>query len=88
MEAELQEKGKDIADGNPRLLEWLDQILVAKGLDKKQILELMEDKEVKFRENILAEELLKRQSEGLKTMLWRLLVFELAVPGGRIVSCM
>ena len=40
----------------------------------------MGNEEARLREDIPAEELLNRQLEGLKNMLWRLLVFEVGVP--------
>ncbi|MEH2194626.1 MAG: tetratricopeptide repeat protein [Nostoc sp.] len=80
IDAELQELAKKAADGNPRLLEWLDKILSENIADNlATILKKMEVAEEKFRENILAEELLKQQSPGLRKMLGKLLVYELPV---------
>ncbi|MFN6564401.1 MAG: tetratricopeptide repeat protein [Nostoc sp. ChiSLP01] len=83
---DLPERAKKAADGNPRLLEWLDKILqnspqlpeVERGVE--MILQKMADKEKEFREDILAEELLKQQTPGLRKMLGKLLVYELPVP--------
>ncbi|BBD61940.1 TPR repeat-containing protein [Nostoc sp. HK-01] len=83
---DLPERAKQAADGNPRLLEWLDKILqnsqnsleAEKGVE--MILQKMEEKEKEFRENILAEELLKQQTPALRLMLGKLLVYELPVP--------
>ncbi|MEH2023179.1 tetratricopeptide repeat protein [Nostoc sp.] len=96
IDAELQKLAKKAADGNPRLLEWLDKILqnsqnptpptaplpASEEGDKRgveMILQKMEEKEKEFRENILAEELLKQQTPGLRKMLGKLLVYELPV---------
>ena len=80
IDAELQKLAKKAADGNPRLLEWLDKILSENIADNlATILKKMEVAEEKFRENILAEELLKQQSPGLLKMLGKLLVYELPV---------
>jgi tetratricopeptide (TPR) repeat protein len=83
---DLPERAKKAADGNPRLLEWLDKILQnsLNSLEAERgveiILQKMEEKEKEFRENILAEELLKQQTPGLRKMLGKLLVYELPVP--------
>jgi tetratricopeptide (TPR) repeat protein len=83
---DLPERAKQAADGNPRLLEWLDKILQnsPKSPDAERgvemILQKMADKEKEFREDILAEELLKQQTPALRLMLGKLLVYELPVP--------
>ncbi|MBD2609980.1 tetratricopeptide repeat protein [Nostoc punctiforme FACHB-252] len=94
---DLPERAKQAADGNPRLLEWLDKILqnsqnptpptaplpaseegYMRGVE--MILQKMADKEKEFRENILAQVLLKQQTPALRQMLGKLLVYELPVP--------
>ncbi len=83
---DLPERAKKAADGNPRLLEWLDKILqnspkspeAERGVE--MILQKMADKEKEFREDILAQELLKQQTPALRQMLGKLLVYELPVP--------
>ncbi|WP_414543582.1 tetratricopeptide repeat protein [Nostoc sp. CCY0012] len=87
IDAELQEHAKTVADGNPRLLEWLNQILQDSTLQVQgveAILQKMQGEEERFRENILAEELLKLQKPGLRKMLGKLLVYELPVPKAAI----
>ncbi|MEH2071374.1 MAG: tetratricopeptide repeat protein [Nostoc sp.] len=87
---ELPERAKKAADGNPRLLEWLDKILqnspkspsAESGVE--MILQKMAEKEKEFREDILAEELLKQQTPALRKMLGKLLVYELPVPQAAI----
>ena len=87
---DLPERAKKAADGNPRLLEWLDKILqnspkspsAERGVE--MILQKMADKEKEFREDILAEELLKQQTPALRQMLGKLLVYELPVPQAAI----
>ncbi|MCC5655979.1 tetratricopeptide repeat protein [Nostoc sp. XA010] len=87
---DLPERAKKAADGNPRLLEWLDKILqnspkspeAERGVE--MILQKMADKEKEFREDILAEELLKQQTPALRLMLGKLLVYELPVPQAAI----
>ncbi|WP_442947525.1 tetratricopeptide repeat protein [Nostoc sp.] len=87
---DLPERAKKVADGNPRLLEWLDKILqnslkspsAERGVE--MILQKMADKEKEFREDILAQELLKQQTPALRKMLGKLLVYELPVPQAAI----
>jgi len=81
--ASLQKRAIEVADGNPRLLEWLAAILpvdVLTEAQKLEILDAMRSEETRFRENILARELLDRQSEDLRRMLALGLVFDLPVP--------
>ncbi len=86
IEKELSEQGKKAADGNPRLLEWLDKILQSSmGREVAEILQKMTEAEEKFRENILAAELLKLQNPGLRKMLGKMLVYELPVPEAAIL---
>ncbi|MBO3463588.1 CHAT domain-containing protein [Aetokthonos hydrillicola Thurmond2011] len=82
----LQERAKRIADGNPRLLEWLDKILQAENLNQGAMLAEMEQAQSKFREDILAEELLKQQPNDLRKMLSLALVYELPVPQSAIAG--
>ena len=78
--SELQQNAIAIADGNPRLLEWLDKVLQDKALEKERILYRLEESEAQFRENILAEQLLAQQSQPVRTVLTRMQIFELPVP--------
>ncbi|QLE49509.1 tetratricopeptide repeat protein [Nostoc sp. C057] len=87
---DLPERAKKAADGNPRLLEWLDKILQNSPMSPsaergvEMILQKMADKEKEFREDILAQELLKQQTPALRQMLGKLLVYELPVPQAAI----
>lgn len=69
-----------VADGNPRLLEWLFKLLTESKLDLETILNEMDKKEAEFRESILAAELLKQQAAGLRQVLARALIFDHPVP--------
>lgn len=80
VEAAIQERAKQVADGNPRLLEWLNQILENEQVDGEVILQQMQGKAAEFRESILAEELLKQQPSGVRQMLGIGLVYGLPVP--------
>jgi tetratricopeptide (TPR) repeat protein len=79
----LQKQAIEVADGNPRLLEWLAAILpndVLTEAQKQEVLDRMNAKQIEFRENILAETLLAQQSPDLRDMLRLGLVFDLPVP--------
>ncbi|MCA6518041.1 MAG: CHAT domain-containing protein, partial [Pseudanabaena sp. M110S1SP2A07QC] len=79
----LQERAIAVADGNPRLLEWLAAILpndLLTEAQKQEVLDRMNAKQIEFRENILAETLLAQQSPDLREMLRLGLVFDLPVP--------
>ena len=79
----LQKQAIAVADGNPRLLEWLAAILPNDLLteeQKQEVLDRMNAKQTEFREHILAETLLAQQSPDLREMLKLGLVFDLPVP--------
>ncbi len=79
----LQKQAIGVADGNPRLLEWLAAILpndLLTEAQKQEVLDRMNAKQIEFRENILAETLLAQQSPDLREMLRLGLVFDLPVP--------
>jgi tetratricopeptide (TPR) repeat protein len=93
----LQSQACRLADGNPRLLEWLDKVLL--NLDPPQppflrgeqntvaeILACLEADPVELREQVLAEALLAQIDQTLEEMLRRGLVFELPVPREAIVA--
>ena len=64
VESDLQQQAKAIADGNPRLLEWLDKVLQDRQLDQSKILEQIAARAAQFRESILvvAVVLIKRRN--------------------------
>ncbi|BAZ29444.1 TPR repeat-containing protein [Cylindrospermum sp. NIES-4074] len=68
-----------IANGNPRLLKWLVEVLQQPGLAADELLTKLENTQLKFRENILAETLLSGLKEEEKKFLARLSVFYLPV---------
>ncbi|MEA5553660.1 CHAT domain-containing protein, partial [Anabaena cylindrica UHCC 0172] len=70
-----------IADGNPRLLKWLVEVLQQPGLVADELLTKLENVQLKFRENILAETLLSGLEAEEKKFLARLSVFRLPVRG-------
>ncbi len=93
----LKVRGRTLADGNPRLLEWLDKVLL--NLDPPQpplkrgeqntvaeILARLEADPVELREQVLTEALLEQIDKPLEEMLQRGLVFELPVPREAIAA--
>ncbi|MEG5037948.1 tetratricopeptide repeat protein, partial [Microcoleus sp. B3-C5] len=86
VDKELQLQAQNLADGNPRLLERLDLVLLAEQLDVTVILERMQEKTAEFREEILNEELLKQLSPELTKMLELALVYQLPVPREAIAA--
>lgn len=76
----LKSQARRLADGNPRLLEWLDKILQNSTVDQVAILNRLEVDAVELREQVLAEALLQQMDETMGEMLSQGLVFELPVP--------
>lgn len=70
----------EVADGNPRLLEWVFKILEKEELDLSKIFEKLLEKEAEFRENILAEELLNQQTSEFRKTLALVSLFKIPVP--------
>ncbi|WP_193198840.1 tetratricopeptide repeat protein [Nostoc sp. MG11] len=68
-----------IADGNPRLLRWLLEVIQQPGLAADELLNRLEATEQKFRENILAQTLLDALEPEEQKFLARLSVFHLPV---------
>jgi GTPase SAR1 family protein len=86
IDTSLQTQAKVLADGNPRLLEWLDRVLRDGETEPQVIFEAMAGRAKEFRESILAETLLNQQSAELKDLLTRMQVFELPVPKSAIAA--
>ena len=85
VEEALQSQAKGLADGNPRLLEWLDKILLSSTVDRGAILQRLEVDPVALREQVLAQALLEQMDGAMREMLSRGLVFELPVPRKALV---
>jgi len=86
VEADLREQAQAIADGNPRLLEWLDLLLQQSDLDMTSILAAMRGKEQEFLEDILAEQLLAQQSAAFRQLLALGLIFRVPVPQAALAA--
>jgi tetratricopeptide (TPR) repeat protein len=69
----------EIADGNPRLLEWLLKLLQQPDLDAEALLTQLERTEQEFREDILAATLLRGLTDGELQFLAKLSVFRLPI---------
>ncbi|MEG4022010.1 tetratricopeptide repeat protein, partial [Microcoleus sp. S13C4] len=80
VDEKLKSQAQNLADGNPRLLERLNLVLLAEQLDVTAILEQIEKTTAEFREDILNQELLKQLSPELTSMLELALVYQLPVP--------
>ncbi|QHG15571.1 tetratricopeptide repeat protein [Nostoc sp. ATCC 53789] len=68
-----------IADGNPRLLKWLLEVIQQPGIAADELLNRLEATEQKFREDILAQTLLDALEPEEQKFLARLSVFHLPV---------
>ncbi|WP_230966444.1 tetratricopeptide repeat protein [Nostoc commune] len=69
----------NIANGNPRLLKWLLEVIQQPGLAADELLNRLEETEQKFRENILAQTLLDALEPEEQKFLAQLSVFHLPV---------
>ncbi|MEG4631374.1 tetratricopeptide repeat protein [Microcoleus sp. AR_TQ3_B6] len=86
VDEKLKSPAQNLADGNPRLLERLNLVLLAEQLDVTAILEQIEKTTAEFREDILNQELLKQLSPELTNMLELALVYQLPVPREAIAA--
>ncbi|MEH2140171.1 tetratricopeptide repeat protein [Nostoc sp.] len=82
----LKSQAQKLADGNPRLLEWLDKILQNTTVDVAAILNRLAADQVELREQVLAEALLQQMDSTMREMLSRGLVFELPVPRAALAA--
>ncbi|RCJ21108.1 hypothetical protein A6770_30655 [Nostoc minutum NIES-26] len=82
----LKSQAQKLADGNPRLLEWLDKILQNTTVDQAAILNRLAADPVELREQVLAEALVEQMDTTMREMLSRGLVFELPVPRSALAA--
>ena len=75
-----------VADGNPRLLEWLMDLALRTDVVEDAFLDRLGAEVSRFRENILAGKLLGALSEPERKALARMTLFELAVPKGVVTE--
>ena len=95
IEPDLRERAMRLADGNPRLLEWLDKVLrhpvaLGPGLAAKgsvaAVLDRLEAEPAELREQVLAAVLLAQIDAPMREMLARAAVYELPVPRAAILE--
>ena len=79
-DAKTEKQCLDIADGNPRLLEWLIAVLKNTDKGREDLLKVLQEKEKKFREDILARHLYEAQGEDTRALLHGLRCFKIPVP--------
>ena len=79
-----------MADGNPRLLEWLDKVLRNPGElgqgSVGAVLDRLEAGPAALRERVLADVLVAQMDGPMREMLGRARVYELPVPRGAVVE--
>ena len=79
IEQSLIERTKTLADGNPRLLEWLnDEVLL--GEDAETKLTQLEANPTEWKGRIIWSELYEQLDQNIEQILSRCLVFEIPVP--------
>ncbi|MET8041779.1 CHAT domain-containing protein [Micromonospora sp. NPDC005215] len=81
IDPDIRERAIHASAGNPRLLDWLDRIVVDNSLDIDGLIAAIEEEADRFRrETILAQNLLSSQAPELQKMLAKVNVIELPVP--------
>jgi hypothetical protein len=78
--SDIRDRAVRVADGNPRLMERLDQALRVRDLDHAGLLDRLEQAAKEFREELLLGELLSGLSPAARQILAGALVYELHVP--------
>ncbi|GIJ11306.1 CHAT domain-containing protein [Micromonospora andamanensis] len=85
VDPDIRQRAIEAAAGNPRLLDWLDRIVAAPGLDIDGLITAIEATADRFRrETILAKNLLGSQPAELQKMLAKVNVVELPVPADTV----
>lgn len=79
IEEKTRERARTLGAGNPRLLEWLNKILVDGPTDATPIMDAMEAAAEKFRENILLSKLLAQLPGECRRLIALASVYELPV---------
>lgn len=68
--ADIQQQALDIAAGNPRLLEWLHEVIAnPQQLDVAELLQQLANKEQVFREDVLIQQLIDAQPSAIRRSL-------------------
>jgi hypothetical protein len=77
IEQKTRERARALGAGNPRLLEWLDKVLVDGATDATQIMDAMELEAERFRETVLLRELLSQLTVECRRMIALASIYEL-----------
>ena len=90
IERSLRERALRLADGNPRLLEWLDKVLrnsmeLGQG-NAAAVLDRLAEEPAELREQVLAEVLVQQMDAPMREMLSRALWYELPVPKEAVLA--
>ncbi|WP_233258751.1 tetratricopeptide repeat protein [[Phormidium] sp. ETS-05] len=83
---ELLATAENLADGNPRLLEWFDRVLQSKQVDAAAIMEAIAPVETKRRAEVFAQELLAGLLPESYVMLKAALIYQLPVPPAAVAA--
>ncbi|HIK13549.1 MAG TPA: tetratricopeptide repeat protein [Oscillatoriaceae cyanobacterium M33_DOE_052] len=83
---ELLTTAENLADGNPRILEWFDQVLQSKQVDAAAIMEAIAPVESQRRAEVLAQELLAQLLPESCLMLKAALIYHLPVPPAAVAA--
>ncbi|MEL7071207.1 MAG: tetratricopeptide repeat protein [Cyanobacteria bacterium J06581_3] len=87
VEKGIRDRALGLADGNPRLLEWLDRVMQAQAVDLAGLLDTLKgERRIELREEVMAAALLAQVDEPMRKMLGRARVYELPVLGEAIVA--
>ena len=79
-DSELRTRIQKVSDGNPRLLEQLIEVIKTSTGDAKELLDLLEEKSIEFREQIFAQYIFDQMPEDTQKLIQALSVFEVPVP--------
>jgi tetratricopeptide (TPR) repeat protein len=77
IEEKTIERARALGAGNPRLLEWLNKVLVDGETESTPIMDAMEREAEKFRETVLLRELLSQMSVECRRMIALASIYEL-----------
>ena len=83
---DVGKRAKRLAAGNPRLLEWLHQLLERDDLELNPLLDALTQKEARFRENILAQALLDQQPSAVRQALALTALYHIPVNAAAIAA--
>jgi tetratricopeptide (TPR) repeat protein len=86
--AAIKERALKLAAGNPRLLEWLDRAIQDQDTDETALLTALEQKEARFREDVLLKQLVEQQTEAGRRLLALLALYQLPVPRSAVAAVM